>query len=48
MNQIPKKKQNRFGHWILVFGIYLGFGIWNLEFEISHFGKTHIISSAPD
>jgi len=21
----------------------LGFGIWNLEFEISHLGKTHLV-----
>ena len=34
MTKIRNLKQSRFGHWRLVFGIYLGFGIWDLEFGI--------------
>jgi len=33
MTKIRNFKQDYFGHWILVFGIYLGFGFWDLEFE---------------
>lgn len=39
MTKIRNFKQNRLRHWILVFGIYLGFGFsdlgfgfWDLEF----------------
>jgi hypothetical protein len=31
-NQNPNFKQNGFGHLKLMIGIYLGFGIWTLEF----------------
>ena len=34
MNKIRNFKQNRFGHLEWVVGIYLGFGIWDLGFEI--------------
>jgi hypothetical protein len=34
MVQIQNFKQNRFGHSVLVIGIYLGLGIWNLEFKM--------------
>jgi hypothetical protein len=33
MIEIRNPKQNRFGHLILEFGIYLGFEICNLEFQ---------------
>lgn len=32
ISKIPNYKKNRFGHWKLVFGDYLGFGIWKLGF----------------
>jgi hypothetical protein len=32
MNEIPKSKRNRFDRLKFEFGIYLGFGIWDLEF----------------
>ncbi len=32
MNEIQNSKQNSFGHWELIFGTYLVFVIWNLEF----------------
>jgi hypothetical protein len=32
MTEIQNLKQKRFGHLILGFGIYLGFGFCNLEF----------------
>ncbi len=38
MTQIQRIKQTRFGHSILLFGVYLKFGIWNLEFEINRWG----------
>jgi phosphate transport system substrate-binding protein len=34
MCKISNLKQNRFGHWVLAFGNYLEFGIWNLGFLI--------------
>jgi hypothetical protein len=38
MAQIQRFKQSRFGQEVWVFGIYLGFGVWNLEFEVNHQG----------
>ena len=32
MTKIQNSKQNRFKNWILKFEIYLGIGIWDLEF----------------
>jgi hypothetical protein len=32
IDKIQNFKQNRFGHWVLELGIYLGFEIWNLRF----------------
>jgi hypothetical protein len=32
MNKVQDSKQNHFGHLELVIGIYLRFGIWDLEF----------------
>jgi hypothetical protein len=37
MTKIQILKQSRFGYWTLVFGIYLGFVNWDLEFWINHF-----------
>ena len=34
MIQIQNFKQNRFGRSVLVIGIYLEFGIWNLGFKM--------------
>jgi len=34
MSQFPNSKQIRFGHSDLVIGTYLGFGIWDLQFQI--------------
>jgi hypothetical protein len=34
MIKIPNFKQNRLGHSGLELGIYLGFGFWDLEFEV--------------
>jgi hypothetical protein len=33
MSQIRSLKRSRLGHLRLVFGIYLGFGIWSLGFD---------------
>jgi hypothetical protein len=33
-DQIQSSNKNLVGHWNLKFGIYLGFGIWNLEFSL--------------
>jgi hypothetical protein len=38
MAQIQRVKQSRFGQEVWVSGIYLGFGVWNLEFEVNHQG----------
>ena len=32
IRKIPNPKQNRFGHWVLVFRNYLEFGVWSLGF----------------
>ncbi len=34
MIKIPNVKQNRLGHLDLELGVYLGFGFWDLEFEV--------------
>jgi hypothetical protein len=33
MKEIQNSKQSRFGHLKWVFGIYLGFVIWDFEFQ---------------
>jgi hypothetical protein len=32
MTEIQNSKQKGLGHWRLEFGLYLGFGIWDLAF----------------
>lgn len=45
MIKLKISKQNRFGHLNLKFGIYLGFVISDLEFEIDQLRKEWTISS---
>jgi hypothetical protein len=35
MVQFPNHKRKSLGHWTLEIGACLGFGFWDLEFEIS-------------
>jgi hypothetical protein len=39
MTEIQNTKENRFGHLVLKFGIYLGFVIWSLEFPLTDRGR---------